>query len=139
MPLQQALFDRAELRRQRKRRAPWRQRLVDAEYGLKVGLRADSTLFVYFFIASTVWAGAWVVGFTILEWAVVTLSLTIVLTAELFHQLFRALSLDLEQELSPPVRAAMRMATAAVFVAGGGAAITIALLFCAHLMTLWTN
>ncbi|MGH7200889.1 MAG: diacylglycerol kinase [Planctomycetaceae bacterium] len=113
------------------RRSAWRQRLVDAERGLTQGFRADSTLFVHFFAGSVLLASALVLGLTAVEWTVLILSMTVVLSAEMFHHVIRIITQTIapDEENAAHVRRALTTGTAAVVVAILGAALVIGLLF----------
>lgn len=117
----------------KKERAPWRQRLVDTEKGFRVGIRADSTLFVYFFCSATVILTSFVLRLTGQEWAVLILALGGSLTAELLHQLLKQITLVLRgrfQEI-------LLLGTAAVMVAHVTAAIVSGILLWHRISLLW--
>lgn len=113
----------------RKRRPAWRQRLVDAERGLSQGFRLDSTFYGHFFTGSIVLATAGVLGLSLLEWVAVILSLTLVLSAEMFNQVLKAVWSTVGHHFSEPARQALRMGTGAVFVTILGSVLTIGLIF----------
>ena len=113
----------------RKNRAAWRQRLVDAERGFSQGLRSDSTFFVHFFVGTVIVAAGFVLGISLLQWTVVVLALTLVLSAEMFNQVLQAIWKTVGHHLSQEGVNAVRMGTAAVFVTLLGAAVTIVLIF----------
>ena len=118
------------------RRPVWRQRLVQAERGFVGSFRSDSALFVQFFGASAVLAAGFVFGLGMLQWALVLACLTLALTAEMFHQAFRAL-LHMEGEPLPlPAQRVQSMATASAMVATSGAALVIALVLGQRLVQL---
>jgi diacylglycerol kinase len=81
----------------RRRRSPWRQRLVDAERGLAHSFRADSSLHLHLFVASLVLATSGVLGLTAVHWAVVVAGLTAILSAELAYQGLRTVAAELSQ------------------------------------------
>lgn len=95
------------------RRAPWRQRLVDAESGFRVGLRADSTLLGFLFCAVTVLITALVVGLGRLDWAVLILTLGMALAAELVHQVLKQLQ-EYFQELRPELGSLLQLGSTGV-------------------------
>jgi undecaprenol kinase len=112
----------------RSSRPAWRQRLVDAERGVMTGIRNDSAFFVYFFLSSATIAACVVLGISLIQWTVVILALTLVLSAEMFNQVLKALLVGVEHPLDDSARAALRMAVAAVFVAITGSVIVIGLI-----------
>ena len=110
-----------------RRRAPWRRRLVEAERGLTQGFRGDSTLVVHLFSGCLVIAAGLVLRLSIERWAILAVSFTIVLAAELFNKLARTVC----RHAAPgheALRQAASIGTAAVFVSMLGALIVVALL-----------
>ena len=55
------------------------------------GVRGDSIFFVYFFLTSATIAASLVLGISLLQWTVVILALTVVLSAEMFNQSVKSL------------------------------------------------
>src|SRR3954447_11303861 len=92
-----------------RRRAPWRQRLIDAERGITLGLRGDSTLFLHFFLATIIMGAAFVLGIGAIEWAIVMLSLTLVLSAEMFNQVLKSVSDALGHQFDDTLKKAIRI------------------------------
>jgi len=117
------------------RRAAWHQRLVDAETGLRFGIRADSTLFVYFFCSMTVLLASGVMGLTPLEWAILILSLGFALSAELLHQILKQLSAQLDSRFAE----IFLLGTASVVVAHLTAAIVSGILLWRRFSMLWNS
>jgi diacylglycerol kinase len=109
-------------------RPAWRQRLVDAERGVMHGIRSDSAFFVYFFLSSATIAASVVLGISLIQWTVVILALTLVLSAEMFNQVLKALLTGFGRPMDDGARAALRIAVAAVFVAITGSVIVIGLI-----------
>jgi len=81
-----------------KRRSAFRQRLVDAERGVTLGFRRDSTFFVHFFTASTIVAAGMVIGLSAVQWAILLLSFTLVLAAEMFQRVFKTILESLQRQ-----------------------------------------
>jgi diacylglycerol kinase len=108
-------------------RPAWRQRLVDVERGMMLGVQADSIFFVYFFLTSLTLVASVVLGISLLQWTIVILSLTLVLCAEMFNQALKSLFRGLENSGGGAPVACLRMAKAAVFVAIAGSVIVIGL------------
>lgn len=115
-------------------RAAWRQTLVDAETGLRLGIRGDSSLFVFFFAASVVIGISIVTGLSSVEWAIVALTIGVTLSAELFHQLLRQLLELTNHHLPPELTVVTSLGKAGVFVTYLTAAITLGILFGQRLM-----
>ena len=68
-----------------RRRAVWHQRLIDAEGGMRLGLRSSSTLYVHLFAATIVCAVGTVLSLAFLEWLLILGCLAVVVAAELFN------------------------------------------------------
>ncbi|MEX2288504.1 MAG: diacylglycerol kinase [Planctomycetaceae bacterium] len=122
-----------------RRRAPWRQRLVDAERGITLGVRGDSTFFLHFFLATIIVGAAFVLGIGAVEWAVVLLALTLVLSAEMFNQVLRSVHDALGHQFDDSLKKAIRIGTAAVFLTMIGALITLALVFGRHVYEIFVE
>lgn len=122
-----------------KKRPAWRQRLVDTERGFTAGFRSDSTFFVHFFIGTVILVTASVLGLQTLQWSMLILSLTVVLSAEMFHQVLKTILERFGHHFQSEVNRALRIACAAVFVTILGAVLTIGLLFGQRLSQLFSG
>lgn len=109
-------------------RPAWRRWLIDVERGLMHGVRGDSVFFVYFFLTSATIAASVVLGISLLQWTVVILALTVVLSAEMFNQSVRSLFAALGHPVDDSIRTALRIGRAAVFVTIAGSTVTIGLI-----------
>jgi diacylglycerol kinase len=109
-------------------RPAWRRWLIDVERGLMHGVRGDSIFFVYFFLTSATIAASVVLGIALLQWTVVILALTVVLSAEMFNQSVKSLFAAIGRPADDKVKAALRIGSAAVFVAIVGSVLTIGLI-----------
>lgn len=112
-----------------RRRAAWRQTLVQAERGLVGGFRSGSALFVHFFGISIVIAAALVLGIEWTHWIGIAGCLTLVLTAEMFNQALKALASAGDRQSTPDVQRALAIGTAAVIVSCTGSTIILTLIF----------
>ena len=112
----------------RSNRPAWRRWLIDVERGLMHGVRGDSIFFVYFFLTSATIAASVVLGIALLQWTIVILALTVVLSAEMFNQSVKSLFAALGRPADEKVKAALRIGSAAVFVAIVGSVVTIGLI-----------
>lgn len=121
------------------RRAPWRQRLVDAETGFRVGMRADSTLFVFFFFAASIFLAALILGLTTLEWAILVLGMGMAFAAELFHQVLKHVAEQTPAHWSGGLQEVFRLGTTAVVAAQLTAASVAVILLWHRFSLLWGN
>ena len=112
-----------------RRRAPWRQWLVEIERGITAGFRSDSVFFVHLFVAALAVAAAVLLGLTATEWAVLLLGFGVTIAAELFNQILKRLETVVAAADAKSVIPLRRLGTAAVAVATlGSAAATILIL-----------
>ncbi|QDU37137.1 Prokaryotic diacylglycerol kinase [Maioricimonas rarisocia] len=131
--------DRSTASLPRRPRPPWRQHLIDAERGFAFGLRNNSAFAMHFFCMCVVTATATVLGLTPLEWGVVILAVTLVLSAELFHQVLRVLWKDAGPHLPGDARYAVQMGTAAVLVTLCGATTTVIVIFASRIIAMFSG
>lgn len=124
-------------RPERPRRSAWRQRLVEAERGVTLGLRGDSTLFVHLFVGCVILTTAVVLGLSIIEWAVLILALAIVISAEMFNKVMIELGRLIPYVADDTSRNCLKIATAAVFVTMTGSMLAIGLIFARNLWLLF--
>ena len=121
------------------RRPAWRQRLVEAERGMTQGMRSDSTFFVHFFISSIVIATAAVLGIGFVEWLVLILSLTLVLSAEMFNQVLKIVLEGVRHHFPETTRKGLRVGTAAVFVTMVGSTTSVLLILGRRLVQMFAG
>ena len=120
-------------------RAPWRQRLVDAETGFRVGLRTDATLFMYLFVGSGVIFSGFVMGLGKIEWILLILALGMVLSVELFHQLLSLMIKEFRHHIRKDISQLLRLGTAAVVSTNVMAFIIVAILLGSRLTEIWKS
>jgi diacylglycerol kinase len=112
-----------------RRRSAWRERLIDAECGLRLCLRSDGTLFAYLFAVTCIVAAGIVIRLDVREWAMVILAVTVVLSAGIFNQMLRLLVRSVAHHLPRSSHDAAKVGSTAVLVASIGAAVTVILVF----------
>lgn len=101
----------------------WSMKFLCAFRGLRVGSRGQSSFFVHLPMACFVLAAAAQLRVTTIEWCLLVLCITIVLTAELLNAALETLARVITQEFHPEVRDALDIAAAAVLVASLGSAV----------------
>ncbi|REJ92433.1 MAG: hypothetical protein DWQ34_08265 [Planctomycetota bacterium] len=121
--------DTARARESSARRSAWRERLVEAEGGLRLGIRADGTLFVHLFIVCGIVAAGLVLGLNVTQWAITILAITVVLSAEIFNQMLRVLCGQFGRHLPSELRDTAKIGTTAVVTASIGAVVALTLVF----------
>lgn len=113
---------------QSRRRALWHQRLIEAEGGYRLGLRANSILYVHLFAASILTVSGGVLGLSFRDWLLIGLCVAAVIAAELFNAAFQTLATHLESSAPLAARQSARLATAAALttvLAAWAASLTI--------------
>jgi len=118
-------------------RSVWHQRLVDAECGLKLVLRQDSTLFVHLFVSSAAVIAGLLLGMSLSQWALISFAICMVLAAELFNGVIKALTHAFAEQLPEEAASVPRMATAGVYMTILGALLSGVLVFADRLLTLF--
>lgn len=119
-----------------RRRPHWRQQLVQVERGLVSGVRNGSAFAIHFFGACAVTVAGFVFGLEAMQWSIVGVCLTVVLTAEMFYQAVKTLVTDEERPATQASRHARGIAQAAVILAVIGCGSVILLQFWLRLQTL---
>ena len=126
----------------RRRRAAWRQRLVDAERGLVLGFRRDGVLAGHLFVVTLAVAAGAVLGLPATAWAVLAVALGTAMGAELFAQVLAAVAAAVAKGAGPgaagpagptdrteDLAAAVRLCGAAVAVTAAGACAALVAVF----------
>jgi diacylglycerol kinase len=99
-------------------RQPWRQRLEAALRGFKRGFRGQSSFFVFFFYGMLSLAAGIVLRCEILEWSLLIVCFTIVVTAELLKSAVTVIVNGLSEPASSRARPALEIVGAASLIAG---------------------
>ena len=129
----------SEKGKQRPRRSDWRRHLIDVERGMSQGMKRESTLYAYMFALTIVVGSAFVLGLTLMQWTVLIVCSTMVLSAELFSMALRAIRPLLKTESLKEANDAIRMGSAAVFSTVVGAVAVIGLMFVQRILEMWNG
>lgn len=105
------------------RRNGWSQKFLCAFRGLRVGSQGQSSFFVHLPAACFVLAAAAQLHVTTIEWCVLVLCITIVLTAELINCALEIMAKAITVEHDPHIRDALDIGAAAVLVAALGSVV----------------
>lgn len=100
----------------------WLGKFACAFRGLWVGVRGQSSFAIHIPIMVGVLVMGCFVSVTWVEWCLLLLAIALVLAAELCNSAFEALAKAVTEEYSEPIRDALDIASAVVFVASFGAA-----------------
>ena len=101
----------------------WQRKFGYALRGLAVGVRGNSSFSVHLVATAAVLALATWLNVSSVEWWVLLLCISMVLTAELLNSSIELIARSITAEEHPQIRDALDVASSAVLVASGGAAI----------------
>jgi diacylglycerol kinase len=113
----------------------WLQKFADAERGIATGVSGERSFAVHLSTAAAVVVLAAVCQVSLVEWGLLTLSIAIVLGAELFNCALERMARAITEETSDFVRDALDMASGAVLMLAIGAALTGLLVFVPRLLS----
>ena len=114
----------------------WACKFRDAFRGVKAGVRGQSSFFVHFFMCAAVVAAAAVIRVDRIEWCILLLCITVVLTAEMFNSALESMAKAITGEIDPHLGNSLDIGSAAVLIASLGASLVGSLLFVNHLGTM---
>lgn len=103
--------------------AAWRRKFRDAFRGQKRGFRGESSFFVHFFAAAAVVVAAAALGADRVEWCLLLVCITGVLTAEMFNSAIERLAKAIDENYNPHLRDALDIGAGAVLTAAVGATV----------------
>ncbi|MEJ5341217.1 MAG: diacylglycerol kinase family protein [Thermogutta sp.] len=119
-----------------KRRRSWLEKFSAAFRGLWYGIVGQSSFAVHFAVAITVLLVAALFRVRETEWCILILSITVVMTAELFNSALEWLAPAITQEYNRYIETALNVASAAVLVASIGSAVIGVIIFGPRLVDL---
>lgn len=122
-----------------RRRAAWRQKLVEAERGIARGVRNDSTFFFHAFVACMIVAAGFVLGLSLSQWTSVILAMTMVMSAEMFQQVLKSIWRHVGHHFDEPAEQSLRIGTAAVFICMLGSLLVIGMIFITRIWQLFAG
>ncbi len=110
----------------------WAAKFADAFRGVALAIRGHRSFVVHLPAAAVVvWLG-FQLQVSLLEWGLLTLSITAVLVAEVFNSALETMARAIDRRHNPQLGAALDMAAAAVLVAALGASVVGAIVFLSH-------
>lgn len=101
----------------------WKRKFGHAFRGQKLGFRGESSFFVHFFATAMVVVTAATLGADRIDWCLLVLCITLVLTAEMFNSAIERLAKAVDQNYNPHIRDALDIAGGAVLTVACGTAI----------------
>jgi diacylglycerol kinase len=112
---------------------PWPRKFCDAFRGVKAGVRGQSSFFVHFFTTAAVIVAGVVLGVNLIEWCILLVCITMVLTAEMFNSALESMAKAVTGETDPHLGNSLDISSGAVLVASIGAAIAGSIIFISRL------
>lgn len=119
-----------------KTRRSWGEKFRAAFRGLWYGIVGQSSFAVHFAVAVAVIVLAALLQVSETEWCVLILSITAVMTAELFNSALEWLAPAITREYDRYIETALNVASAAVLLASIGSAVIGVIIFGHHLLGL---
>lgn len=101
----------------------WSNKFRDALRGMKRGVRGQSSFFVHFFCTAAVVAAGLIMKVQQIQWCLLVLCITLVLTAELLNTALESMAKAVERRHNVNIGDALDIGSAAVLTASIGAAI----------------
>ncbi|MCA9041344.1 MAG: diacylglycerol kinase [Planctomycetaceae bacterium] len=111
-----------------KQRANWRQHLIEVERGFAQIIRSDSAFFFHIFCLTIVLTCSFILGLSMMEWAMVVLSCTLAISAEMFNKVLKAIWDHLGHHFSEAAQNSIRIGTASATLTLIGASITVGII-----------
>jgi diacylglycerol kinase len=105
--------------------------------GIAVGVRTERNFVVHFLTACAALLVGLRLQISLVEWALISLSIALVMSAELFNSALERLAKAITREENPLIRDALDMAAGAVFVIALGATVVGGCIFGGRLWALW--
>lgn len=119
-----------------RRHRSWVRKFRDAFRGVAVGVRGERSFRVHFLIAVAVIVTAVLMRVDRIDWCVLLLSITVVLTAEMFNSALERMAKAITEEHHPRLADALDVGSAAVLVAAIGASVVGGIVFLNRLLVL---
>lgn len=109
----------------------WADKFRDAFRGVKAGVRGQSSFFVHFLVAVIVIVAGVAVQVSRIEWCILAICITGVLTAEMFNSSLESMAKAITGESHPHLGNSLDIGSGAVLIASIGAA-TVGTIIFAH-------
>jgi diacylglycerol kinase len=107
----------------------WARKFRDAFRGMKEGVRGQSSFFAHFFMCAAVLVAGVVLKVERIEWYILILCMTVVLTAEMFNSALESMAKAITGETDPHLGNSLDIGSGAVLTASLGASAIGCLLF----------
>jgi diacylglycerol kinase len=107
----------------------WTEKFGDAFRGVKIGVRGQISFWVHLFFAAGVIVAGMVLQMELPEWCLLTLCITLVLSAEMFNTALESMARAITDEVHPELGNALDIGSAGVLLSSLGAAVVGAMIF----------
>jgi diacylglycerol kinase len=107
----------------------WRHKFLDALRGIRLGVKGQSSFVVHLAFSFTVIGIAAVLRVSLVEWCLLILCITSVLTAEMFNSSLESLAKAVDVQHNLHLKSALDIGSAAVLISAVGAAVVGLLIF----------
>jgi diacylglycerol kinase len=107
----------------------WVNKFRNALRGVKEGVRGQSSFFVHFFMTAAVIVAAVILKVSLVEWCLLLLCVTGVLTAEIFNSALESMAKAITGQSDPHLGNSLDIGSAAVLLASMGAALVGSVIF----------
>jgi diacylglycerol kinase len=107
----------------------WARKFRDAFRGIREGVRGQNSFYVHFFMVAAVVVAGVTLRVNAVEWCVLVLCITVVLTAEMFNSAIESMAKAITEEIHPYLKNSLDIGSAAVLFASIGASIVGCVLF----------
>ena len=107
----------------------WCSKFARAFRGVAVGVRGQSSFAVHFTCTALVLGAAVVLRVTLVEWCLLLLCITLVLSAEMFNGALESLARAIDEEYNAHLADGLDVASSAVLLAAGGASTVGVIIF----------
>jgi len=114
----------------------WLEKFRDAFRGVPLGVWGQNSFYAHFVVAAFVIATAVVLRVSTIEWCVLVLCITVVLTAEMFNTALEHISREVTGEFSQRIRDALDIGSAAVLMAAVGSVVVGTIVFLPRMLQL---
>lgn len=105
-----------------RRSSSWLLKFGNASRGIKIAVRSEVSFFVHLFVTAIVLVTGLQLSLSRLDWAMLVLSISGVITAELCNTAIERLARAITRQENPEIRDALDIASGAVLAASLGAA-----------------
>ena len=110
----------------------WPRKFAAAGRGVLLGMRGQKSFLIHLPSAAVVILAGYLLGVSRIEWCILVLCITLVLTAELFNSALECLAKAVDEDYNPRLADCLDIASGAVLIAALGAAATGAMVFLSH-------